>query len=84
MTNTAYPHPLNTTTHPPFSRRRHSPGAMLHCPDCHLNLRQRHPQMTIDYCPRCIARAHQLVPLLPASLLPAAVTRAAPQSRSRE
>jgi hypothetical protein len=66
MTNTALPHPHDTTTHPPFSRRRHSPGAMLHCPNCHLNLRQRHPQMTIDYCPRCIARVHELVPLLPA------------------
>ena len=52
--------------HPPFSRRRHPPGAMLHCPSCRLTLRQRHPQMTIDYCPRCIARAHELVPLLQA------------------
>jgi hypothetical protein len=38
---------------------------MLHCPSCHLNLRQRHPQVSIDYCPRCIAHAHELVPLLP-------------------
>jgi hypothetical protein len=39
---------------------------MLHCPCCHLNIRQRHPQVSIDYCPRCIAHAHELVPLLPA------------------
>jgi len=65
MTNTTLPHPRATTAHPPFSRRRHSPGAMLHCPCCHLNLRQRHPQVSIDYCPRCIAHSHELVPLLP-------------------
>jgi hypothetical protein len=66
MTNTIHTHPHNATAHPPFSPRRHSPGTMLHCPGCHLNLRQRHPQIAIDYCPRCIARAHELVPLLPA------------------
>jgi hypothetical protein len=66
MTDTAHIHPRGTPAHPPFSHRRHAPGAMLHCPCCHLSLRQRHPQMTIDYCPRCIARAHELVPLLPA------------------
>ncbi len=63
-TNTIYPHP-HSSAHPPFSSRRHRPGAMLHCPGCHLSLRQRHPQVTIDYCPRCIARARELVPLLP-------------------
>jgi MoaA/NifB/PqqE/SkfB family radical SAM enzyme len=68
MTNTAILHPP-TSRHPPFSHRRHSPGAMLRCPSCHLNLRQRHPQMTIDYCPRCIARAQELVPLIPARAL---------------
>jgi hypothetical protein len=66
MTDTAFPHLQRATAHPPFSRRRYAPGAMLHCPSCHLGLRQRHPQMTIDYCPRCIARARQLVQLMPA------------------
>jgi hypothetical protein len=75
MTNTALPHPRTRTAHPPFSRRRHSPGAMLHCPCCHLNLRQRHPQVSIDYCPRCIAHARELVPLLPA---PAGAARSSP------
>jgi hypothetical protein len=83
MTNTATPHP-QAPTHPPFSHRRHSPGAMLRCPSCRLSVRQRHPQMTIDYCPRCIARAHELVPLIPSRALTASVLGAAPQRRPRE
>ena len=75
MTNTTLPHPRAPTAHPPFSRRRHSPGAMLHCPCCHLNLRQRHPQVSIDYCPRCIAHSRELVPLLP---VPAQAARNSP------
>lgn len=73
MTTTALlPHPAPslpraTSSHPPFSPRRHRPGTMLCCPQCRLGVRQRHPEMTIDYCPRCIARARQLVPLLPAA-----------------
>lgn len=61
------PSPRATSSHPPFSPRRHRPGTMLCCPQCRLGLRQRHPEMTIDYCPRCIARARQLVPLLAAA-----------------
>jgi hypothetical protein len=48
---------------------------MLHCPCCHLNLRQRHPQVSIDYCPRCIAHSRELVPLLP---VPAAIDHDSP------